>query len=99
MNDFCITRAGGRYSCGSQLAQKTGNGITYLNRDQHEGWELHFQGCLYNHCLGMEHGAWADWKWVGKAEAGIMECDNANESDTDGVGEGKTQGETALHCI
>lgn len=47
----------------------------------------------------MEHGAWADWNWVGKAEAGIMECDNPNESDTDGVAEGKTQGETALRCI
>ena len=29
----------------------------------------------------MEHGAWAAWKWVGKAEAGISEGSDANKAD------------------
>ena len=32
----------------------------------------------------MEHGAWAAWKWVGKAEAGISEGSDANKAEADG---------------
>lgn len=58
--------------------------MTHSNRDQRGGWEPHTQRCLHSHCLGMEHGAWAAWKWVGKAEAGILEGSDANKAEADG---------------
>ena len=67
------------YFWGSGLALKTGNEITHSNRDRHEGWQLHIQWCLYNHCVGTSHleASGEDWGWH-------YEQSNANKSDIDG---------------
>ena len=37
---------------------------------------------LINPCLGMEHRAGAEWKWLGKPGVGVLECSDAKGSDT-----------------
>lgn len=47
---------------------------------------------VYNHCLGLEEGAGANWKWVGKTGGGLLKQSDAQESDMDVNQRGRDQG-------
>lgn len=39
---------------------------------------------LISRCVGVEHMAGAEWKWVGKSGRGVLGRRDAKEPDTDG---------------
>lgn len=57
---------------GQPTCREGSNGITHLPRTA-RSWKLSPQWHLWNHHCGMEHRAWANWKWVGKGGERVLQ--------------------------